>query len=42
MNCETCRWWEPYCGACGNGDSPHCVDFWDEGCEEWEQKERKE
>ena len=36
MSCETCRWWEPYNGVCCNGDSPHCADFWDEGCEEWE------
>ena len=34
--CDTCRWWEPYCGVCCNGDSPHCADFWDDGCEEWE------
>lgn len=36
MSCDTCRWWEPYCGVCCNGDSPHCADFWDDGCEEWE------
>ena len=42
MNCETCRWWEPYNGVCFNGDSPYCADFWDGGCEKWEQKERKE
>lgn len=36
MNCDTCRWWEPFCGVCFNGDSPHCADFWDDGCEEWE------
>ena len=34
--CMTCRWWEPYCGVCCNGDSPYCADFWDDGCDEWE------
>ena len=42
MGCDTCRWWEPYNGVCCNGDSPHCADFWDDGCEEWEQKEMEE
>ena len=42
MGCDTCRWWEPYCGVCCNGDSPHCADFWDDGCEEWEERNVQE
>lgn len=42
MSCDTCRWWEPYSAVCCNGDSPHCADFWDEGCEEWEAKDDNE
>ena len=42
MNCETCRWWEPYNAVCCNADSPPCADVWDDGCEEWEQREGKE
>ena len=39
MSCDTCRWWEPYSAVCCNGDSPHCADFWDDGCAEWEEKQ---
>lgn len=34
--CSTCRWNEPFNGVCYNADSPHCADFWDDGCDEWE------
>ncbi len=34
--CRTCRWNEPFNGVCYNADSPHCADFWDDGCGEWE------
>lgn len=34
--CSTCRWNEPINGVCFNADSPHCADFWDDGCDEWE------
>ena len=36
--CETCRYWEPFTGACCNGDSPNRADFTDDddACEEWE------
>lgn len=36
--CETCRYWEPFSGACCNGDSPHCADFTDDddACTGWE------
>ena len=42
MSCDTCRWWELYSAVCCNGDSPHCADFWDDGCEEWEAKDGNE
>ena len=42
MSCDTCRWWEPYNAVCCNGDSPHCADFWDDECEEWEEKDGNE
>ena len=42
MSCDTCRWWEPYSAVCCNGDSPHCADFWDDGCEEWEANKMSE
>ena len=34
--CSTCRWNEPFNSVCCNADSPHCADFWDDGCDEWE------
>lgn len=34
--CNTCRWNEPFNGVCYNADSPHCADFWDDGCDGWE------
>ena len=41
-NCESCRWWEPFQGVCFNGESEHCADFWDDGCELWEKENRYE
>lgn len=26
-SCKTCKWWEPFSGACTNGDSRHRGDF---------------
>ena len=34
--CSTCRWNELFNGVCFNANSPHCADFWDDGCDEWE------
>lgn len=34
--CSACRWNEPFNSVCCNADSPHCADFWDGGCDEWE------
>ena len=41
---KTCKWYEPFCGACCTGDSEHWADFRleDETCEEWERKELEE
>lgn len=38
--CKTCKWYEPFCDVCCNGDSEHRADFMDaEGrCEEWEEQ----
>lgn len=38
--CKTCKWHEPFCGVCCNGDSEHRADFQleDEMCEEWEEQ----
>lgn len=35
--CKTCKWWEPFSGACTNGDSKFRADFMDrdEACECW-------
>jgi hypothetical protein len=37
--CKTCKWYEPFCGVCCNGDSEHRADFMDaeSGCGEWEE-----
>ena len=37
--CMTCKWYEPFCGVCFNGDSEHGADFMDaeSGCGEWEE-----
>lgn len=37
--CMTCKWYEPFCGVCCNGDSEHRADFTDaeNGCGEWEE-----
>lgn len=39
--CKTCKWYEPFCGVCCNGDSEHRADFRlkDETCEEWEEND---
>lgn len=37
-DCTTCKWWEPFNSVCCNADSPYCADFWDDGCDEWEDK----
>lgn len=36
----TCKWYEPFCGVCFNGDSERRADFRleDETCEEWEKQ----
>ena len=36
--CETCKWYESYCGVCCNGESEHRADFMESGdsCEKWE------
>lgn len=36
--CETCKWYEFYCGVCCNGESEHRADFMESGdsCEKWE------
>lgn len=35
--CETCKYYEEFCGICFNGDSPNCADFTDpeDCCEAW-------
>lgn len=39
--CMNCKWYEPFCGVCCNGDSEHRADFIDaeSGCEEWEEND---
>lgn len=39
----TCKWYEPFCGVCCNGDSEHRADFTDaeNGCGEWEETMNK-
>lgn len=36
--CDTCKWYESYCGVCCNGESEHRADFMDnnDSCEKWE------
>lgn len=36
--CKTCLWWEPFQGVCFNGDSEHCADFVDNGCECYDER----
>lgn len=36
--CKSCRWWEPFQGVCFNGDSEHCADFVDNGCECYDER----
>ena len=38
-HCEGCVWWDDFTWACCNGDSPHCADFVNCGCEFFERKE---
>ena len=40
LTCGNCKWYEPFCGVCCNGDSEHRADFplEDETCEEWEEQ----
>lgn len=35
-----CKWCEPFCKVCCNGDSEHRADFRleDDRCEEWEEQ----
>lgn len=35
-----CKWYEPFCGVCCNGNSEYRADFRldDETCEEWEEQ----
>ena len=37
--CKFCRWWEPFSGACCNGDSENRADFMvgDDSCIQWER-----
>ena len=37
--CKTCNWWEPFAGACCNGDSENRADFMcgDDSCDQWER-----
>lgn len=39
LTCGNCKWYEPFCGVCCNGDSEHRADFMDaeSGCGEWEE-----
>jgi hypothetical protein len=39
--CKTCKWYEPFCGVCCNGDSEHRADFMEaeSRCEKWEENE---
>lgn len=39
--CMNCKWYEPFCGVCCNGDSEHRADFMDaeSRCEEWEEND---
>lgn len=41
LRCETCLYWEDFCGACFCGASPYCADFTDgdDGCCYWQKKE---
>lgn len=41
LTCGNCKWYEPFCGVCCNGDSEHRADFRleDETCEEWEEND---
>lgn len=42
--CATCAWYEPFQGACCNGDSPHRADFMsaDQSCEFWKEDDREQ
>lgn len=39
--CMNCKWYEPFCGVCCNGDSEHRADFMDaeSGCGELEEND---
>ena len=39
--CMNCKWYEPFCGVCCNGDCEHRADFMDaeSRCEEWEEQD---
>ena len=41
LTCGNCKWYEPFCGVCCNGDSEHRADFRleDETCEEWDEND---
>lgn len=41
--CSTCKYWEPFTGACYNGDSQHCADFVDGDCTcaDWKARLKK-
>lgn len=40
LTCGNCKWYEPFCDVCCNGDSEHRADFMDaeSRCEEWEEQ----
>lgn len=38
MPCDLCKYWESFQGVCFNGDSPHCADFVNDGCDFWTPK----
>ena len=39
QSCKICRWWEPFSGACCNGNSENRADFMngDDTCDQWER-----
>lgn len=41
LTCGNCKWYEPFCGVCCNGDSEHRADFMEaeSRCEKWEENE---
>lgn len=45
VTCDGCKWCDAWTGVCCNGESEHCADAWDNGCEHyerWDDDGRKE